>query len=384
MLFIHHGKAQILEGHPFLEQRMGADHDGQRSIRQPLQHPPSFLALHTARQQRDRHPCGPAKPLKAPQMLPGEQFRRRHQSGLGARFHRAQHGHQRDQSFARADIALQQAQHPPWRRQISINLGHGLKLGWRWRMAKGGQGGAAQTLIAHQRPARPFARPAPHQAKGDLPCQQFIIAKPAARRLGALCLGRVQGAQGIGKARPGFALQQRAIHPFRHIRQGFQRPIQRIRHIPPGKPRRQRPHGLPKRDAERRFDQRVRIQFQLPGALIGFEPPSHTPFSTLGEGASQRRARPSSAGEGNQRHRISAAHRRHRPGPAPAARRCAGDAEFQRYFLPFDRLGQAAQNRAMLHAFRQMQQQIQHTATARRTRQQFCLAQPGQAFNRRQ
>ena len=100
-------------------------------------------------------------------------------------------------------------------------------------MAEGGQGGAAQALIAHQRPARPFARPAAHQAKGDLPGQQFIIAKPAARGLGALRLGGVERAQSLGKARPGFALQQRAIHPFRQIRQGFQRPIQRIRHIAP-------------------------------------------------------------------------------------------------------------------------------------------------------
>ena len=138
MLFIHHGKAQILEGHPFLKQRMSADHDGQRSIRQPLQHAAPFLALHTAREQRHRHPSSTAKPLKTPHMLPGEQFGRCHQGGLGAGFHRAQHGHQRDQGFARADIALQQAQHPPGCGQISIYVGNGLKLGWRWRMAKGG------------------------------------------------------------------------------------------------------------------------------------------------------------------------------------------------------------------------------------------------------
>ena len=368
MLFIHHGQAQILEGHPFLKQRMGADHDGECSIRQPLQHAAPFLALHTAGQQRHRHPCGTAKPFKTPQMLPGEQFSGRHQGSLGAGFHRAQHGHQRHQGFAGADIALQQAQHPPGCRQISINIGNGLKLGWRWSMAKGGQCRAAQAFIAHQCPAWSFAGPAPHQAKGDLPGQQFIIAKPAARGLGALRLGGVERAQSLGKARPGFALQQRAIHPFRQIRQGFQRPIQRIRHVPPGKPGRQRPHWLPKRDAERRFHQRVRIQFQLPGALIGFEPPGHAPFRTLGEGARQRRARPSSAREGNQRHRISAADRRDRPGSAPAARRGAGDAEFKGYFLAFCCPGQPAQNWAMLHAFRQMQQQIQHPPPTRRAR----------------
>ena len=251
-------------------------------------------------------------------------------------------------------------------------------------MAKGGQGRAAQAFIAHKRPARPFARPAPHQAKGDLPCQQFIIAKPPARRLGALCLGRVQGAQSLGKARPGFALQQRAIHPFRHIRQGFQRPIQRIGHVPPGKPGRQRPHWLPKRDAERRFHQRVSIQFQLPGALIGLEPPGHAPFRPLREGARQRRARPSGAGEGDQRHRIGAANRRYRPRPTSPACWGAGNAQFQRYFLPLNRARQPAQHGPMLHAFGQVQQQIQHPATACGARQQFRLAQPGQAFNGRQ
>ena len=149
MLFIHHGKAQILEGDPFLKQRMSANHDWQRPIRQPLQHAAPFLALHTAGQQRHWHPGGTAKPLKTPHMLSREQFRGRHQGGLGAGFYRAQHGHQRHQGFAGADIALQQAQHPPGRGQISINLGNGLQLGRRWRMAKGGQGGAAQMLIAH-------------------------------------------------------------------------------------------------------------------------------------------------------------------------------------------------------------------------------------------
>lgn len=90
------------------------------------------------------------------------------------------------------------------------------------------------------------------------------------------------------------------------------------------------------------------------------------------------------AREGNQRHRISATDRRDHPRPAPATRRGAGDAEFQRHFLAFGCPSQPAQYRAMLQAFWQMQQQIQHPPTTRGTRQQFCLAQPGQAFNRRQ
>ena len=191
VLFIHHRQAQILEGDPFLKQRMSANHDGQRAIRQPLQDAPPFLALHAAGQQRHRHARRAAKPLETPQMLAREQFRRRHQRGLSARFHRAQHGHQRHQRLARAHIALQQPEHSPGGREIRIYLGHGLKLGRRWRMAKGGQGRAAQAFIAHQRAPRPFARPAPHQAKGDLPRQQFIIAQPAARRRGPLAFWRM-------------------------------------------------------------------------------------------------------------------------------------------------------------------------------------------------
>ena len=45
------------------------------------------------------------------EMLTGEHFRRRHQRGLSAGFNGDGHRQQRDDCFARADVALQQAQH---------------------------------------------------------------------------------------------------------------------------------------------------------------------------------------------------------------------------------------------------------------------------------
>mgnify|MGYP000651491429 CR=1 FL=1 len=134
----------------------------------------------------------------------------------------------------------------------------------------------------------------------------------------------------------------------------------------------------------RRFHQRVRIQFQLPGALKRLEPPGNAPLRALREGARQCRACPGRAGEGNQGAGISAADGGDHPGPAPTPRRGARDAEFKGHFLPFNGAGQPAQQRAVLHPFRQMQQQIQHAPPAHGARQQFRLAQARQAFNGRQ
>ena len=66
--------------------------------------------LHRPGQQGDRHRRQVRQGAK---VLAGEHLGGRHQRGLGAGLHRAQHGQQRHQGLAGADIALQQPQHAP-------------------------------------------------------------------------------------------------------------------------------------------------------------------------------------------------------------------------------------------------------------------------------
>ena len=87
MLLIHYRQAQVAEGDAVLEQRVSADGDVDATIGQAGQHAPSFGRLHAAAEQR--HPGRGAEARQGAQMLPGQQFGRHHQRGLGAGLDRA-------------------------------------------------------------------------------------------------------------------------------------------------------------------------------------------------------------------------------------------------------------------------------------------------------
>ena len=97
-------------------------------------------------------------------VLLGQHLGRRHQRGLRAGLDGAQHGQQRHQRLAGADIALQQAQHAARRGQVGVDLGQGLVLATAWAEAE-----AAQRLGSRRcrrRSARGRAAPACPRGSG--------------------------------------------------------------------------------------------------------------------------------------------------------------------------------------------------------------------------
>ncbi len=133
MLLVDHGQPEPLEGHGILEQGMGTDHDAGGTLRQALA-PVGLLRCRQPAQQELRfHGQRCEQSGQGGGMLLGEQFRGRHQRRLVAILHGEQHGPQRDDGLAGADIAHEEAVHPLRRPHVGGDVanGGGLVLGER-------------------------------------------------------------------------------------------------------------------------------------------------------------------------------------------------------------------------------------------------------------
>ena len=108
----------------------------------------------------------------------------RHQRGLRAGLDGAEHGAGGDQRLARADIALQQAQHPAGCGEVGVDFGDRGELAHGGREAEAGERLAAQRAVAGERAAGPHPLARAQPGDGDLARQQLVIGEPAARRLG--------------------------------------------------------------------------------------------------------------------------------------------------------------------------------------------------------
>ena len=75
-----------------------------------------------------RRPAASASGRHALEMLAGEDFGRRHQRRLPSRLDDVGHRQQRDDRLARADVALQQPDHPLRRGEIGADFGDRLRL----------------------------------------------------------------------------------------------------------------------------------------------------------------------------------------------------------------------------------------------------------------
>ena len=112
-----------------LEQGVGADDDLDGAVLDAAQQAGAFLALDRSGQQGDRDG---AEAGQGAVVLLGQDLGGRHQGGLLAGFDRAQHGEQRDQGLAGADIALQQAQHAAGGGEVGVDFLQRLRPGTGW------------------------------------------------------------------------------------------------------------------------------------------------------------------------------------------------------------------------------------------------------------
>ena len=104
--------AMSLNSNVGLKKCVRADQDVDLAVLKAGQYAVARLALLTAGQKRNPQTSRLGERSDCFEMLTGENFRRRHQCGLRASFDGNGHRQQRDDGFARSDVALQQAQHP--------------------------------------------------------------------------------------------------------------------------------------------------------------------------------------------------------------------------------------------------------------------------------
>ena len=165
-------------------------------------------------------------------MLPRQNFRRRHERRLPARFDHGRGGQERHQRLAGTDIAVQEPQHPVRLRQVRDDVAHRALLRRRERV------GQRRNDL---RPQQPFGRTAAAGAPALMPAQkrkrelageQFVISKPRPRfalRFKVRRLHRpMNPAQCVRKARKILLLEPRRILPFGQIGNPMQRHIQRL------------------------------------------------------------------------------------------------------------------------------------------------------------
>ena len=260
VLLVHHGEDKVPERHRLLEQRVGADDDVYRAIRQPGQRLGPLAALFPAGEDGGAQTGLRRQRRDGGEMLAGEDFRRRHQGRLAAGLNRARHGKQRHHRLARADVALQQPQHALRLGEVGEDFGkrHLLRAGQRIgeRRAQLFDDGAA----AGQWAARQSPHPRPDQRQRDLPGQKFIVGEPAPGRIFRRRVERVfrivqAGERGI-EGRKTVLAHESGVEPFRQDRHALDRLADGAAQHLGRKPRRQRIDRLDQRQVFRFAGQR--------------------------------------------------------------------------------------------------------------------------------
>ena len=129
VLLVDHGEAEPLVGDRLLEDGVGADEHVDRAVGEAHQGRFARPALLAAGEDGDVDRQAGELARQRVEMLAGEDLGRREQRRLGAGLDRGQHRHQRDQGLARADVALEQAQHRRLLLQVALDLGDRAALG---------------------------------------------------------------------------------------------------------------------------------------------------------------------------------------------------------------------------------------------------------------
>ena len=178
VLFVHDGQTQIGKDDVGLKHSMGPDQDLDVPLGKRLELAGPLRPLVATGQDFQDNARAFGERFQPIQMLPGQDFSRRHHYALPACLDGDQQRHERDQRLARTHIPLQQPVHPDRRGHVVGDVGYGPHL--RARRAIG-------QLIKHLalQPARApcfaprrlsFTRTG--QCKGELVGQKLVIGQP--------------------------------------------------------------------------------------------------------------------------------------------------------------------------------------------------------------
>ena len=213
VLLVDDGEREIAERDVLLEQRVGADQQIDVAEREPFEQFVALAAALAAGEDRDRDAGRGGERRDGVEMLARQDFGRRHQRGLAAAFDHGRGGEQRHHGLARADVALQQAQHALGLGEIGDDVGDRARLRGRERVGQRLDQLLAQVpgRRASTRPGRPPQMGA-HQRERELAGEQFVIGEPRPGRASGRHVGRLgrpmHGAQrlartaGTARARP--------------------------------------------------------------------------------------------------------------------------------------------------------------------------------------
>ncbi len=218
MLLVDDRQRQILECDFFLKQSVGADQKIDVADRQPLERIAAFAAALAAGQDGDAQSGGLGQRRNCMQMLPRQNFRRRHEGGLPAGLDHGGGGEQRHDGLASTDIALQQPQHAVGRGEVGDDLVNRALLGRRQRVGQGLQDACTQAAFARGTAARQAALVGAHQRERELAGKEFVIGKPRPSRALRHYLGRrariMQALQRGRERRKLLTRQPRVVLPF--------------------------------------------------------------------------------------------------------------------------------------------------------------------------
>ena len=111
MLFVDDGERQIAECHVVLEQSVRADDEVDVARGKRGQNLGALTPALAAGKDGKTDTGGGRQRRDGRKMLPRQNFSRRHDGGLPARFDHRRCGQQGDKRLARADVAMQKPQH---------------------------------------------------------------------------------------------------------------------------------------------------------------------------------------------------------------------------------------------------------------------------------
>ena len=185
MLLVDHDEPEILIGDRLLKDRVRADQDVDRPCGEPHQRRLAHLALVAPGEHRDLDRQPGERAAQRFVMLSREDLGRREQRRLRARLDRDEHRERRDERLARADIALQQAQHRLRLGEIALYFAHGTRL--RAGEIIGQPQRIAQLARPRERPSPPCPRRLAHKHQCQLVGKDFVVRQPLARhRVGGI------------------------------------------------------------------------------------------------------------------------------------------------------------------------------------------------------
>ena len=177
--------ASFAKRHLVLEQRVRADREARAAAGEQRLRLAPCLRGHAAgdQQRREAERREPAPEILG--VLLGEELGRRHECRLAARLDDIGRGERGDDGLARADVALHEAQHRVWRREVAAHFRNDAALRAREREAGAREQALRERAARGDRPGGVAADEVAQPAQRQLVREQLLEGEAALRRVSA-------------------------------------------------------------------------------------------------------------------------------------------------------------------------------------------------------